>query len=192
MGNNVNEPDLRCGHLAPLSNDQWPPDLATVLAGFGGKLNVYRVMVHNPLLLQAWENLRNHVVRNNSLGVERAEVVILRAGIRLGSAYEWSHHVSRARACGMDDARISSIRGDTQDMTSEDAILAKSVDELFAESRLRPESLAQLTDLTGNEGVLDLMATVGFYSTLGFILNTFETPLDADVAHELSQKPLKG
>ena len=34
------------------------------------------------------------------------------------------------------------------------------------------------------------MATVGFYSTLGFILNTARTPLDAHIASELKAAPL--
>ena len=36
------------------------------------------------------------------------------------------------------------------------------------------------------------MATVGFYSTLGFLLNTFGTPLDDDIAAKLVAAPLEG
>ena len=75
-------------------------------------------------------------------------------------------------------------------MSEEDATLARAVDELFDRARLGDESLAALAALAGQAGVLDLMATVGFYSTLGFILNTFGTPLDADIAAELGRAPL--
>jgi hypothetical protein len=38
--------------------------------------------------------------------------------------------------------------------------------------------------------MFDLMATVGFYSTLGFILNTAKTPLDSEIAGDLAAAPL--
>jgi len=45
--------------------------------------------------------------------------------------------------------------------------------------------------LVGKEGVLDTIATVGFYSTLGFILNSFNTPLDDNILNEMTNQPLK-
>jgi hypothetical protein len=77
-------------------------------------------------------------------------------------------------------------------MQAQDAVLAQAVDDLFDIKRLSEASRNALTDLVGKEGVLDLMATVGFYSTLGFILNTFEVPLDADAVLALEKSPLKG
>jgi 4-carboxymuconolactone decarboxylase len=37
---------------------------------------------------------------------------------------------------------------------------------------------------------LDVIATVGFYSTLGYILNSFETPLDDNIVREMADQPL--
>lgn len=178
------------GALAPISDDDWPEAVAELRDGFAGKLNVYRVMAHHPALLRAWAALRDHVVVQTSLGAQRSEVVILRSGVRLGSAYEWGHHVSRARACGLEDARIASLAGEVEDMAPEDGLLARAVDELFADARLTPETAGALRGLVGEQGMLDLMATVGFYSTLGFILNSFGTPLDEAVARELAEHPL--
>jgi 4-carboxymuconolactone decarboxylase len=134
--------------------------------------------------------LRDHIVVNSALGPQHSEVVILRAGFQLGSHYEWSQHVSRARACGMDDQRIVSLKGDNQDMMAEDATLARAVDELFAHRKLSTETIDAVQDLVGKEGVLDVIATVGFYSTLGYILNSFETPLDDNIAREMADQPL--
>ncbi len=169
-------------HLPPLADHEWPESIGDMLAGFAGGLNVYRVMAHHPALLRAWGPLRDHVVRKSALGGERGEVVILRAAYRLGSAYEWAHHVVRARRCGLDDARITALRGSPRDMAPEDALLAAAVDELLANAHLTPETKKKLAGLVGKEGVLDLMATLGFYSTLAFILNSFDVPIDSDIA----------
>jgi len=176
--------------FAPLGDSDWSDELRRMKGTFASKLNVYRTVAHHPRLLLAWADLRDHIVVNSALGPQHSEVVILRAGVHLGSHYEWCHHVSRARACGMGDQRIVSIKGDNQDMVAEDATLARAVDELFAQRKLSAETIDAVQDLVGKEGVLDVIATVGFYSTLGYILNSFETPLDDNIAREMADQPL--
>ncbi len=176
----------------PLSEADWPLELADLKTGFAGALNVYRTMAHHPALLRSWAALREHIVNGSALDPAELEVVILRAGHRLQSDYEWSHHVERARHRGLSDKRILSMRGPLSGMKADDALLAKAVDELFDTSRLAPATLQRVIDRFGKPAVLDLMATVGFYATLGFILNSFETPLDADVADRLAANPLRG
>ncbi len=175
--------------FTPIPDERWPEALADLKGSFATKLNVYRTMAHHPALLRAWTDLREHVVNHTALGPEKAEVVILRASLRLGADYEWSQHVLRAREAGFSDARIRSIRGDPAAMAVGDALLCRAVDELFADSQLLPETVDALTSEAGREAVLDLIATVGFYSTLGFILNSFRTPLDGDAVAALSEKP---
>lgn len=181
----------RATSLAPVSDADWPDEIAAMRHGFAGGLNVYRTMAHHPALLGAWANLREHLVRRSALGPERLEIAILRTGHRLGSSYEWSQHVLRARKIGLSDGRIRSIKGRLGGMAPEDALIAGAVDELFDHARLRSATLARLDAAVGKEGVLDLLATVGFYSTLGFLLNTFATPLDDDIAAELAAAPLR-
>lgn len=176
--------------LAPIADADWPEQIADMRQGFAGGLNVYRTMAHHPALMKAWANLREHIVNGTALGKQRSEVVVLRTGFRLRSEYEWSQHVVRARSRGLDDVRISSLRGQVADMQADDAILAQAVDELFAEAKLSSQTAGELADHVGVEGVIDLIATVGFYSTLGFILNTARTPLDSDIAAEIAATPL--
>ena len=174
----------------PLSDADWPGSIAPLREGFAGKLNVYRVMAHHPALLAAWAQLRRHVVQETALGPERLEVVILRTGHRLGSDYEWAQHVCRARALGISDARIRSLRGPLGDMTTEDALLAEAVDTLFDAKALDRDLESRLAGALGRHAVFDLIATVGFYSTLGYLLNTYRPPIDRDIADELAARPL--
>lgn len=171
----------------PLSDADWPADILDLRDGFAGALNVYRTMAHHPALLRAWAPLRQHVVKDSALGPVRSELVILRAAHRMGSAYEWAHHVSRARALGLPDERIAAMRGMPE---GEDGLIATAVDALFDRRRL-PEALeADLTRHLGREAVFDLIATVGFYSVLGHILMTYDTPIDDGVAAEMAARPL--
>ncbi|TWC76446.1 alkylhydroperoxidase family enzyme [Rhizobium sp. SJZ105] len=176
--------------LKPIENQNWPQSLEALKRGFAGQLNVYRTMAHHPALLGAWAPLRDHVVVRSTLGSQFSEIVILRAGMRLGSSYEWAHHVSRARACGVSDERIASIAGPLETMEPADEVLASAVDDLFARHALSPTSQERLVNLVGVTGMLDLMATVGFYTTLGFILKSFDVPLDSEIAAEMQRDPL--
>ena len=176
----------------PITDADWPAQVSDLRDGFAGRLNVYRTMAHNPDLLQAWAPLRQHVVIDNALGQQLSEVTILRTGHHLGSSYEWDQHVHRARACGMTDARIGSIRGPITGMEADDATIARAVDELFETKRLSQDTQQALIALVGEKGLFDVIATVGFYSTLGYILNSCDTPLDDDIAAELAADPFTG
>jgi len=171
----------------PIADADWPETIAEMKDGFAGALNVYRTMAHHPALLKAWAPLRQHIVKDSALGPVRSEVVILRAAHRMGSPYEWAHHVSRARVLGMSDARIAALRGMPE---GEDGLIARAVDALFDEKRLSLALEAELATALGREAVFDLMATVGFYSVLGYMLMTYETPIDNSIVAEMAEQPL--
>lgn len=162
----------------PLAVADWPEEIADLAGSFAARLNVYRVMAHRPALLRAWAPLRAHVVERSALGPERLEIVILRTAHRLGSGYEWSHHVARGSAAGLTPERIEAMRGPISAMSAADATLAGAVDELIDAARLSAPAHAALRALVGSDGVFDLIATVGFYFTLGCLVNSFATPLD--------------
>ncbi|MFN3524722.1 MAG: carboxymuconolactone decarboxylase family protein [Paracoccus sp. (in: a-proteobacteria)] len=169
----------------PLSDADWPAALADMRGGFAPRLNVYRTMAHHPALLRAWAPLRQHIVRDSALGPERSEAVILRAAYRLGSRYEWAHHVIRARRLGFSDARIENLRGMPD---GEDGLIARAVDALFDDRHLPPALEAQLATAIGRAAVIDLIATVGFYAVLGWLVETYDTPLDADIAAAMADQ----
>ncbi|MDU8913088.1 carboxymuconolactone decarboxylase family protein [Aestuariicoccus sp. MJ-SS9] len=175
--------------LPPLDDDAWSAEIADMKDGFAGGLNVYRVMAHHPALLRAWAPLRAHVVTRAALGPQLSEVAILRTGHRLGSSYEWHQHIDRARRRGLEDARIASIAGLLEGMAPVDALVAGAVDELMDDHKLSAGTAEALFAKLGKDATLDLIATVGFYSVLGWILNSFDVPLDDDIAEALRQHP---
>ncbi|NNU80211.1 carboxymuconolactone decarboxylase family protein [Halovulum dunhuangense] len=173
--------------LAPLTDADWPESLSHLKERFMGQANVYRVMAHHPLLVEAWAPLRAHVVLENTLGPERLEVVILRIAHRLRARYEWGHHILRARREGLSDARIRSMAGHPDGMEPGDALLARLVDALLDDARLPGPLRDAGIESLGKQAVLDLMATVGFYSTLGFLLNSFDVPLDSGAEDAIAE-----
>ncbi len=173
----------------PITDEGWPDIIADMRDGFAGGLNVYRTMAHHPALLRSWGPLREHVVNQTALGPAMSEVTILRTGLRLGSSYEQKQHIDRARRRGLDDKRIASISGPPEAMAPQDRLIASAVDELFDKSALSAPTVDAFIREFGKNAIFDFFATVGFYSTLGYLLNTFDTPLDDDIAERLRQTP---
>nr|WP_319249538.1 carboxymuconolactone decarboxylase family protein [uncultured Celeribacter sp.] len=179
--------DADAHKIAPLTDDLWPEEIADLRDGFAGALNVYRTMAHHPALLRAWAPLRHHIVKDSTLGPQNSEIVILRTGVRLGSSYEWAHHVSRARALGMDDARIKAVLAAPE---GDDALLVQAVDAIIDQQRLSSALERRLADVFGQKAVFDIIATVGFYTVLGTILMTYDVPVDDRIAAEIERNPL--
>ena len=176
--------------LQPLADTEWPEEIADLAEGFAGRHNVNRTMAHHPALLRGWVGLREHLINNNALGRERAEIVVLRCAHRLRADYEWSHHVLRGRAQGVDDQRIRKLRGPVREMRDGDALYAGAVDELMDNAELSEATREALVKAVGVQGVLDLIASVGFFSTLAYMVKSFGTPLDENVAKGLADQPL--
>jgi 4-carboxymuconolactone decarboxylase len=164
--------------MQPLTDDQ----LAGDLPAFAPKLNVYRVMAHNPDLVRAFAGLRGHVVLGGTLTEMQKEIVILRTGHHWGSAYERAHHVARGRLAGLSDERIARTERPRAEWgeADEDTRLMEVTDALLRTGRL-PEALSEAF---AGPVLLDIMATIGMYTTLAFIVNSFDTPIDADITSE--------
>ena len=110
--------------------------------GFAGEFNVYRTMAHlqsrtccGPGRRCAW-----HVVKESALGAERSELVILRAACRMGSPYEWAHHVTRARKLGMAEGASPPCA----QPPGEDGLIARAVDAYRSSGACRPSSRENL------------------------------------------------
>jgi alkylhydroperoxidase family enzyme len=166
--------------FAPLALDQLPADAPA----FARALNVYRTMAHNPGLLAAWAPLRAHVVLGGALSEAQKEIVILRTGYHWGSAYERAHHIVRGRLAGLSDARIARTAKPAEDwcadggVADEDTRLMAATDALLTHGRLTEAELKLLDPAW----LLDIIATIGFYTTLAFIVNSFDTPIDTHIA----------
>jgi alkylhydroperoxidase family enzyme len=176
--------------LKTIPDSEWPTAIASMRGGFATKLDVYRVMAHNSALLKSWEDFRNHLVLDNALPEHALEIVILRTSHRHNAPYEWAHHVVRGRKAGLSEAQIAACSGPAEECTDPlDRLLIEAVDYLIDQSRIPHSILAEVAEHFGKEAILDIMGLVGMYTTLAYIVNSFDIPVDQDIARELAQNP---
>ena len=116
---------------------------------------------------------------------QQKELVILRTGYRWASEYEWAHHVARGLMAGLSRERIARAAvaaEDTNDGNDEDGVLIRATDDLLDNGRLSQSLLTSLQGYLSQAAIIDLMATIGMYTTLAFLVNSFDTPIDAGIA----------
>ncbi|MEH6569560.1 MAG: carboxymuconolactone decarboxylase family protein [Halioglobus sp.] len=174
----------------PVDVALWPPELSAIAADMNGKpINVHKLMANNPALLNAWWTFRNHSVTGGTLGLRKAELLILRVGVHMNSWYEWGSHVDRALKLGIDIDEIHRVlEPDTlEHWPTDDAALLRAVDELTRDHSIQAKTLTSLEQHHSNAQIMDLIAIHGMYLILAGMIKTWGLTLDADVAERIAK-----
>jgi len=181
--------------IEPLDMERLDEEQGEVLAPFadpankvgGGRvLNIFRTLAHAPKGLKAFLGWGNYVLsRRNSLPPREREIVILRTGWLCRSGYEFAQHTRIGLDCGLTREEIGRIKAgpDAAGWTALEAAMLRACDELVGDHFVSEATWAALEEL-GDKGRMDLVFTVGQYTQVSMILNSFgvqlEDPADAD------------
>lgn len=186
---------LRVPRIGPVDMDRLDEEQAEALAPFGDPankvgggrvLNIFRTLAHAPKGLNAFLAWGNYVLsRRNSLPPREREIVILRTGWLCKSGYEFVQHSRIGLDCGLSAGEIARIKAgpEAAGWTPFEAAMLRACDELVADHFVSDATWAALDEL-GDKGRMDLVFTVGQYTQVSMMLNSFgvqlENPADAD------------
>ena len=175
-----------------------PVDLATIddeqreaLAVFAGVardvtksegtvLNIFRTMVRAPKALTAFLGWGGYILsRRNSLSERDRELVILRTGYNCGSGYEFTQHTRIGLDAGLTEAEIAAIIAGPDDPSwnEADRAMLRATDDLTRDHHVSDASWAALDFMTDKQK-MDLVMTVGQYTQVSMMLNSFGVQLD--------------
>jgi 4-carboxymuconolactone decarboxylase len=146
----------------------------------GAVLNIFRTMVHAPKALTAFLAWGSYILsRRNSLSERDRELVILRTGFNCGSGYEFTQHTRIGLDAGLSEAEIAAIKAGPGDpaWSEADRAMLRATDDLTHDFHVSDASWAALSFLTGKQK-MDLVMTVGQYTQVSMMLNSFGVQLD--------------
>lgn len=178
--------------IAPLDLGALDAEQGEVLAPFverGPVLNIFATMARAPQALKAFLGWGNYILsRRNSLSPRQRELAILRTGFLCGSGYEWTQHHRIGLDSGLSAAEIETIKGgpDAGQWSPLERAILRACDQLVADHFVADATWAALEEL-GDKGRMDLVFTVGQYTQVSMLLNSFGvqleagTPLDPDL-----------
>ncbi|MGQ3101663.1 MAG: carboxymuconolactone decarboxylase family protein [Sphingopyxis solisilvae] len=142
----------------------------------GGKiLNIFRTLAHAPKALTAFLAWGNYILsKRNALSPRDRELVILRTGYNCRSGYEWTQHKRIGLDCGLTHDEIARIKAgpDADGWSEVDRAMLCATDELTTDHFVTETTWAALAPL-GDKGRMDLVMTVGQYTQVSMILNSF-------------------
>lgn len=110
----------------------------------------------------------------------KREIAILRIGYRCRSGYEFAQHTRVGQRCGLSLDEVEAIKGDPADprWTEAERALLVASDELHQSHFISDGTWKQLCEHFTDKQRMDLVFTVGQYTQVSMILNSFGVQLD--------------
>jgi alkylhydroperoxidase family enzyme len=177
---------LSTPRIGPLGESQLDPAARAALDAlppFARRFNIFRTLAHNPDALVAFLAWGDFVLsQRNSLSGRQRELAILRTGWLCRSGYEWSQHVEFGLRAGISTAEIAMVKvgPDAANWDPLEAAILRACDELVGDHHVGDPTWAALAPL-GDRGRADLVFTVGQYTQVSMILNSFGVQLDPEL-----------
>jgi len=167
--------------LAPTTEEDWDDDTRALLDALG-RMNIFTTLAHHPKLLKRWLVFGGHILAKSTLEARVRELLILRAGWRCGSEYEFGQHTIIGRGTGLTTEEITRLATEgLHGWGPTDAVLVQAVDELVADHAVSDETYAELSSTWDDQQLIDLVFTVGQYVLVSMALNTFRVERDDGV-----------
>jgi 4-carboxymuconolactone decarboxylase len=146
-------------------------------------------LLRSPEVMTRTRALGDYLRYQTRLGPRHSEFVILMAARSWSQQYEWAVHYPIAIKAGVtpDVAKAIAERRRPAGMTSEEATLYDFCDELMRTQAVGDAVYARMVAAFGEQGVVDTVGIVGYYTMLAMVLNTARTPAPANGAPPLPQ-----
>ena len=170
---------LRTPRVAPLDPAALSPEQAEALAGVTREgqrpLNIFLTFARAPEALKRFLQWGNYILsRKNALDPRRREIAILRTGWNCRSGYEWTQHKRIGLDSGLSEAEIERIKAgpEADGWSAIDRAMLRATDDLTSDHFVSEANWAALAPL-GDKGRMDLVMTVGQYTQVSMMLNSF-------------------
>ncbi|WP_120716736.1 carboxymuconolactone decarboxylase family protein [Tsuneonella amylolytica] len=171
----------RIGPLDPASlSEEQAGAVASVTREGAAPLNIFLTFARAPEALRRFLEWGGYVLsRRNSLDPRRREIAILRTGYLCGSGYEFGQHERIGLAAGMTEAEVAATKegAGAECWDDIDRAIVRACDELVGDHFVSDATWAALEPL-GDKGRMDVVFTVGQYTQVSMMLNSFGVQLE--------------
>ena len=142
----------------------------------GNLTGPFNAFLHNPALGKHWSAIGETLRFRSRLDKRLFELAILIIAVHWRSGHEWAAHSALARAEGLSDDVIDTLRHGHRPVFARDdeQIIHDFVRELVHERHVGDTAYAEAVALIGEDQIVELVNTCGYYIALAAMLNAFD------------------
>jgi len=181
--------------MGPIPKDQLTEQQAKALADFtaarGQPTGPWIVLLRSPEVMSRERELSDYLRYESILPGWLREFVILMTARQWSQSYEWSVHSRLAIDEGLSPeiARAIVEGRRPESMVDEEVILYDFCMELQRNQSVSDATYARAVERFGEQGVVETVSLMGYYTMISMVLNTARTPLPAGGKPALSPFP---
>ena len=137
--------------------------------------------LRSPEFLRRLQRLGEYLRYDCALPPALREMAILLTARKWTQHFEWDVHAPLARQAGLTESIVNAIKGGRRppDMDRDETLLYDFFVELHESQTVSDETYDFAIEAFGEQGVVDLIGVIGYYTTLAMIMNVARTPLPA-------------
>lgn len=151
----------------------------------GALIGPFNAFVHAPEVGRRLSSLGGLLRFRTSIDRRLSEVAICTVGAHFRAEFEFFAHAPMAIEHGVSPEVIDAMReGETPDFERDDErVVYEVVSQLLNDHRVDDETYAAAVEVLGEQGMVELVSTAGYYCLISMTLNLFDValPEGADV-----------
>jgi alkylhydroperoxidase family enzyme len=178
--------------IMPVEDGEWSAEQEQLLRPLatdrGAIFNVFRTLARHPKAMRAFMPLAGYILQRwgyaesgSSISARERELLILRTAWLCRAGYEWVAHVRLSLRIGLTEAEIERVRKGSADpgWSEPERALVRAAEELYADKFVSAPTWAALSAGLSQEQCMDVVWTVGQYTQVAMLLNSFGVQLDS-------------
>ena len=171
--------------------EQQAKALADFVAARGQPTGPWIVLMRSPEVMSRARGLSDYLRYQSILPGWLREFVILMTARQWSQSYEWNSHYKLAVDEGLSAEVAKAIAEGRrpEGMVEEEAILYDLCMELQRNQSVSDATYARTLERFGEQGIVETVSLMGYYTMISMVLNTARTPLPAGVKPALSPFP---
>ncbi len=145
-------------------------------AGLPGPFNAW---MYSPVIGNLTQELGAALRFSNSLPNNLLEIAVIMVGKHWSAQFEFWAHARLARQAGVSEAAIEAIRIGAEPLFDkpEEMQIYLFAREFIETKRVSDKTYAATRALVGEQGLVDLVTLMGYYTLVSMTLNCFQVPL---------------
>jgi 4-carboxymuconolactone decarboxylase len=173
---------LRGDRFRPLTYEQMTPEQKKMtdhaLAG-RGPVGMFNIAVRSPeagdLLFSMGDRVRFHMAVPDKL----KEMAIIITARNWAAQFEWLAHRQAAVQAGLSEDKVTAIAEGRRPvgMSADEEAVYNFITELFKTKQVSDDTFAAVKKSVGERGVVDLLASAGFYQIVSMFMNVDRLPM---------------